>query len=264
MRKPLIGLVVVVAVLSVPAAAWAHDPLFIEDTTPTNASPLIEDGAISFATYGQISTPGEDAAFRLRLAEGQTLGVDLLVPDRAPENARVDYRHLHLTIVDPGGRSTELNGGAVQERFDEPFSKTSYLRLLRYSAPAAPGITTIIVRSDLPTRFTVATGQIEKFGTAVSDYERKGLDALTRWYDTPPPDAPRATSPPAPRSAAPSESSNSSPSATEPVPTVGTPTVAAMTAPSSALPVAVGVAVALTVVAGIVLVFKKRDRSPRP
>lgn len=176
-------------VLAVPGVALAHDPVFVGEGTPPDASPLIEDGTISFATYGTITTPGGESVLRLRLAEGQSLLAELLVPDRPPENESPDVSHLGLSISTPDGNVTRLSGDRVLERFDEPFSKTSYLRVLRYQAMAVAGITTITVSSAVPTRFTLATGAIEKFGTAVSSYERRGLGELARWYATPPPAA---------------------------------------------------------------------------
>lgn len=191
--KRLVASVTILVVLATPGVAWAHDPIFVDDQTAPADSPLIEDGTISFATYGLISQPGEDASLRIRFAAGQTLGVELLVPDREPENAYPDHRHIRMTIATPDGQTTELTGGPTLARFDEPFSKTSYLRLLSHQAPAVAGVTTVTVSSTIPTRFTVATGQIEKFGTTVSDYERVGLDALVTWYQTPPPAAPATT-----------------------------------------------------------------------
>jgi len=181
------GLFVVAIVLWFPSVALAHDPIFVNDRTPPGSSPLIEDGTISFAIYGTITDPDREATVRIRFAEGQTRKVELLVPDRAPENNYTDFGHLQVTIESPTQPSRRLVAGPVLERFDEPFSKTSYLRLLGDEGPADPGITTVTIRASEPTRFTLATGQVEKFGTAVSQYERVGLDVLARWYETAPP-----------------------------------------------------------------------------
>lgn len=260
----LVALGLIAAVFGLPTAAWAHDPIFVNDQTPVEASPLIEDGTISFATYGQISTPGARASFRLRLAAGQQFGAELLVPDRPPENTRVDNSHLRMTITTPDGKVTELVGAAVIEQFDEPFSKTSYLRMLRHDAPAVAGITTITVSSSLPTRFTVATGQTEKFGTTVSDYERQGLDVLATWYRTPPPEVPVTSTPPS--STAPG---SSAPSAAAVAPVLAAPSAPAAVAevaqsePTSTRTVWAALA-ALAVVAGLgaSVVVRRRRSSP--
>ena len=119
---------------------------------------VIQDGTISFAVYGTIAEAGGSSHVRLDLADGDTFNLEVLVPDRDPENTLDDFSHLTITTTAPDGSSTELQGDGVIDRFDEPFTNTSYLRLIEFEAPAVAGTYELTVTSSRPTRFTVATG----------------------------------------------------------------------------------------------------------
>ncbi len=193
-RRLLVAVATAIVIVALAAGtAYAHDPIFISESTPPEASPLIEDGTISFATYGRIDRPGGSASVRVRLKAGERLGLDLLVPDREPERSERDFTHLSVKATNPDGTTSSFQAGAAQERFDEPFSKTSYLRLLREGVISTGGVHVVTVTSTRPTRFTLATGVTEQFGSAVSDYERRPLSDLATWYSTPPPPAPAGT-----------------------------------------------------------------------
>lgn len=204
MTRPTRSLVAVVGVATMaviglsagPAAA--HDPIFVDDTTGADASPRILDGSVSFATYGAIDEPGATAYLRLDLTDGDQLVVGLLVPDQPPENERDDYSHLSLDITDPAGAVTTLTAAAPLGPFEEPFTQTSYLRLIDQTTPAVAGTYLLAVSSEIPTRFTLATGRTEQFGTPVEGYERQPLSALDAWYTTPPPTTSAPVDPPPP------------------------------------------------------------------
>ncbi|MFA9564756.1 MAG: hypothetical protein ACERLM_08640 [Acidimicrobiales bacterium] len=136
-------------VLASPAAA--HDPIFVDDATPPAESPVIQDGTISFAVYGTIAEAGGSSHVRLDLADGDTFNLEVLVPDRDPENTLDDFSHLTITTTAPDGSSTELRGDGVIDRFDEPFTDTSYLRLIEFEAPAVAGTYELTITSSLPT-----------------------------------------------------------------------------------------------------------------
>lgn len=173
-----------VVLASMPAGA--HQPIFVTEGAPAESSPLIEDGTVSFAVYGRIDNPGGEVTFRVRHGADQTFAVEVLVPDQPPENERTSFDHVTLTVTDPTGARSEATGNGVLATFDEPFSKTSYLRVLTWTAPAVPGVSTVTVRSEIPTRVTVATGTVERFDGAVSDYEPRPITELATWYATPP------------------------------------------------------------------------------
>lgn len=190
---------VAVAVIGLlPGPAAAHDPIFVDDETGADASPRIIDGSVSFATYGVIDEAGGTAHLRLDLVEGDQLVVELLVPDQPPENERDDYSHLSVAITDPAGAVTRLTAGAPLGGFDEPFTQTSYLRLVEHVEPAVVGTYLIAVSSEIPSRFTLATGRTEQFGTPVEGYERQPLSRLDAWYTTPPPTTSAPIEPPSP------------------------------------------------------------------
>lgn len=189
------GALLLVLVLAVPARA--HDPIFVDEQTAPAESPIIGDGTISFATYGVITAPNGVAHVRLELADGEPFHVEVLVPDQPPENERDDFSHLSLGITAPDGTVTQLAGGSIIDRYDERFTGTAYLRVAELDAPATAGTYALAVTSTRPTRFTVATGRTEQFGTEVANYQRRSLDAVASWYATPPPE-PAPTTTPAP------------------------------------------------------------------
>jgi hypothetical protein len=251
-RRLLAALAVALATLALGVGtAFAHDPIFVSESTPPEASPLIEDGTISFATYGRIEHAGGTSSVRVRLAAGERLGIDLLVPDREPERSEPEYTHLSVKVTNPDGTTNMYRAREVQERFDEPFSKTSYLRLLREGTASTGGVHTITVASERPTRFTLATGVTEQFGSIVSDYERRPLSDLAAWYSTPPPTVETPTTAPA-TSAPPTERSGgeASRAAQAPAP----PLASAAEAPPVPAPQSAGMSWAI-VAAAIVLVL---------
>jgi len=200
LRRALVAVpvatVAVIGLLAGPTAA--HDPIFVDDETGADASPRIIDGSVSFATYGVIDEPGGTAYLRLELVDGDQLVLELLVPDQPPENERDDYSHLAVAITDPAGAVTPLTASTPLGAFDEPFTQTSYLRLIEHVEPAAAGTYLIAVSSEIPSRFTLATGRTEQFGTPVESYDRQPLSTLDAWYATPPPTAPAPVESPPP------------------------------------------------------------------
>jgi len=252
----LAALAVASATLALGAGtAFAHDPIFVSESTPPEASPLIEDGTISFATYGRIERDGGSSSVRVRLEAGERLGIDLLVPDREPERSEHEYTHLSVKVTNPDGTTNVYRAGDVQDRFDEPFSKTSYLRLLREGTASTGGVHIITVTSERPTRFTLATGVTEQFGSTVADYERRPLSDLAAWYSTPPSTVEAPASAPA-TSALPTDGSGGD--ASRPAQAPAPPLASAAETPPAAAPQPSGVpwaivAVAITLVLAAVL-----------
>ncbi len=221
------GALLLVLVLAGPAGA--HDPIFVDELTAPVDSPIIGDGTISFATYGVITEPNRTAHVRLDLADGDTLHVEVLVPDQPPENERDDFSHLTLGITAPDGAVTQLPGGSIIDRYDERFTGTAYLRVAELDAPATTGTYELAITSTRPTRFTVATGRTEQFGTEVTNYQRRSLDAVTSWYTTPPPQ-------PAPDTSPAPTSTTTTTAAPPPPSTGGQPTTPSTSATSSSEP----------------------------
>ena len=178
------------AVGLLPGVASAHDPIIIDDsqTTP-ELGPLLLDGTISFALYGAIDAAGDTRGFRVRMEDGDRLQVQMLVPDLAPENELVVDDLPQLTIESPDGQTWTL-GADVRVPFDEPFSRTRYLRLLDFSEAAVAGDYRVTVSGAKAARFTVSVGVIERFGTAVENVVDRdaGVPAVIEWYSTTPGD----------------------------------------------------------------------------
>jgi LPXTG-motif cell wall-anchored protein len=179
-------------VLITAGPAHAHDPLFLgEDQTTPEAGPLLPDGTISFALYGEIGGNGDTRGLQVAFEDGDELFLELLVPDGAPENLLGDADLPAATITGPDG-SGRVIGAPVRGSFFEPFTATSYLRLGSITDVAVGGIYDIVITGTAPARFTLAVGTRETFGTPVERVEDRvssfeDLDtALTSWLETPP------------------------------------------------------------------------------
>ena len=183
--------------------ASAHQPLFIDDTTTAEESPVIEDGTVSFAVYGVIGGTGGRAVVRARFAMGDPLFAELLIPDRRPERSLAVTDRPLLTVVAPDGEETRI-GNDGGDRFDEPFSNTSYVRLGSLeTAAATAGVYRFEVTGPVPSRFTVAIGREEVPGEVTGGRPVAAAD-LARWYSTAPAAVePAATSTPPPTTVAP-------------------------------------------------------------
>lgn len=219
-----LGLFLGLTMLAATGVASAHQPVFVTEGVAADQTPLLEDGRVSFATYGTLARPGDEASFRVRHADGERFTLEVLVPDRPPENERTTFADLTVVVTDPSGHTTELRGAGVLARFDEPFSKTSYLRVITSDAPAVPGVSTVTLRSDVPTRFTVATGREERFDGKVSSYTAPSGTPLQTWYETPPPAAPATSTP--------SMTSSSTTTSTTTSSTMGGPGTSGVAAPA--------------------------------
>ena len=185
-----------------PSVASAHDPIIIDDSQTTPESgPLLLDGTISFALYGVLGGGGDTRGFRVRLREGDRLTVELLVPNLAPETELSDAELPRVLIGAPDGTTWTL-APDMRVVFDEPFSRTSYLRLATFGEEAVAGDYEVTVTGTEPARFTVAVGTLERFGTPVENVidRSAGVPAVVEWYSTAPggDDAPEQTTVPDP------------------------------------------------------------------
>jgi hypothetical protein len=203
-------------------AAFAHDPIILTDaqTTP-EAGPLLPDGTISFALYGSVTGAGDTRGLRVRFAEGDALDISLLIPDLAPENELDDAALPTLQLVAPDG-TTRMLVPTESVKFDEPFSKTSYVRLLELHEPALPGEYQLTVAAAAPSRFTLAVGVVEQFGTPVENVPNRadGSAGVQQWYASPP-SAPTSTVPTSESLAPPSTGTTTSTSTVSTVNTLG-------------------------------------------
>ena len=186
-RRLTIVLVVLGVMLSAGAAS-AHDPLFLtSDQTTPESGPLLPDGTISFAIYGDLAGGGDTRGLQVVFDEGDRLLVEVLIPALLPEADLADDQLPVATVVAPDGSETTLVPRG-RDRFDEPFSSTSYFRLARLDGEAQEGVYDITVTGTAAARFTVAVGTIETFLTPVERVENRATsfdeitEPLAEWY----------------------------------------------------------------------------------
>jgi hypothetical protein len=156
-----IFLTVLVASLAFPVAAAAHQPVALLATdTSADKGPLLVDGTVSFAVRASFTKANEVRAFRAQLAAGDSFALQYLIIDRKPENQLKTSQLPVVTITSPSGKKMTLK---INERapFFEPYSRTNYFYLSRYSAEAEAGIYAISIKSKAKSAVTVAVGEKE-------------------------------------------------------------------------------------------------------
>ena len=205
--------ILLLGVVALPKVARAHDPLFLEEQhDEPESGPLLPDARISFALYGTLLSPQDQRGFQFQIPPGERLEISLLVPDLTPENTLSRDSLPSLALRRPNQSVLVLDAN-LREKFAEPFSGTNYLRLLDFSEVGSAGTYQIRITGTRPTRFTVAIGYIEAFGTPVGNMtnRRSNTGALTDWYTTPPPPNQNDTgSPPASQEKPPTETAPTS------------------------------------------------------
>ena len=161
MRRLLITLCAIALAVSLATPASAHQPVVLlpTDTTPA-AGPLLVDGTVSFAIRASFTKSGQKQAFRAALKEGEQLAVQYLIVDKKPESALKNTLLPQLVITSPSGKKITIK---LNERtkFYEPFGRTNYLYLSRYTAPAESGIYQFVSTSRARAAITIAVGEKE-------------------------------------------------------------------------------------------------------
>jgi hypothetical protein len=189
MRRTLIAVMAAALAFSSFSPASAHQPvaLLATDTTAENG-PLLVDGTVSFAVRASFSKSGQKRAFRAALKEGDQLEVQYLIVDKKPESTLSAKRLPQLVITAPSGKKINIK---LNERtkFYEPYGRTNYLYLGRYSAPAEAGIYSFVATSRAKAAITIAVGDREVEGNVLRGPAPK---------PTPSPTATQAASTPAP------------------------------------------------------------------
>ena len=171
------------------SVSHAHDPLFLlpDQETPSQG-PLLPDGTISFALYGEFLAEGETRGFQANFKNDDLLQLELLIPALDPEQSLQQDQLPFLRLTLPDGSEQTLYP-SIRTRFDEPFTNTSYFTLIQERGTAQGGVYDVMIVSRAPARFTTAIGIKEQFGTPV---QRAGerpssfaetSDRLGEWYD---------------------------------------------------------------------------------
>ena len=146
------------------SSAFAHQPVVLLNTDTSAAKgPLLVDGTISFAIRASFTKSGEKKGFRAQLQEGDALNIQYLILDKKPESALKMTQLPTLVVTGPGGFKTTMK---LNERtkFFEPYSKTTYLYLGRYSSVAKSGVYSFLLTSRGKASITLAVGDKEIFG----------------------------------------------------------------------------------------------------
>ena len=167
MRKSLVAALVLAFSILPAGSANALQPVFLlpTDTTP-NAGPLLVDGTVSFAIRASFTKSGQKQAFRAALKEGDSLEIQYLIVDKKPENTLKNTMLPQLVVTSPSGKKLTMK---LNERtkFYEPYGRTNYLYLARYSAPAEAGIYQFVATSRAKAAITLAVGEKEIQGEVV-------------------------------------------------------------------------------------------------
>jgi hypothetical protein len=161
------------------ATASAHAPGFVEAGEPA----VIPDGTVSSAIYGRLERGGERRVVRVRLKPGETLAVELLIPDRSPERGLSAAELPRITVRTPRGPRSMRNN--LRVRFDESFSNASYIRLGAMRTRVRGGEYRVVITGASRARFCLVVGQREVFGPDVVANLPESLDRIRTWYRTP-------------------------------------------------------------------------------
>jgi len=159
----------VAALLLIPInAADAHQPV---NLTAANSSPdkgpILVDGTVSFAIRANFTKPNQTQAFRAALKEGDLVNFEYLIINRAPENKLTKSQLPVATITDPAGKKVVIKF-TERTKFYEPYGRTNYLYLARYSQAAVDGIYKFTLQSKAKAAITVAVGSQEIFGEVLA------------------------------------------------------------------------------------------------
>ncbi len=194
MRKSLVAALVLAFSILPAGSATAHQPVFLlpTDTTP-NAGPLLVDGTVSFAIRASFTKSGQKQAFRAALKEGDSLEVQYLIVDKKPESTMRSTLLPQLVITSPTGKKLTMKF-TERTKYFEKYSRTTYLYLGRYSAPAEAGIYQFVATSRARAAITIAVGDKEIPGEVL----RGPAPTPAAAQPSPTPAAPAATPTPSP------------------------------------------------------------------
>jgi hypothetical protein len=135
------------------------------DTTAAKG-PLLLDGTVSFAVRASFAKAGEKKAFRADFKSGDAFAVQYLIVDKKPENAVKSTLLPQLLMTSPSGKSVALKL-TERTKFYEPYGKTNYLYLGRYSAAAEEGTYSFTLSSRGKASVTIAVGEREVPGEVI-------------------------------------------------------------------------------------------------
>ena len=144
--------------------ATAHQPVELgSKNTRSEQGPILVDGTISFALRANFTKANQERGFRASLKQGELLNFEYLIIDKAPENKMALNKLPTVTITAPDGAKSIVKY-TERTKFYEPYGRTNYLYLARFSATALDGIYNFSIKSKTKASITVSTGSKEIFG----------------------------------------------------------------------------------------------------
>ena len=165
MKRGLITLLLLTFLGS--TSAHAHQPVVLLNTDTTAAKgPLLLDGTVSFAVRASFTKAGEKKAFRADFNAGDALAVQYLIVDKKPESALKNTLLPQLVVTSPSGKALTIKF-TERTKFYEPFGKTNYLYLSRYSATSEAGTYSFTLTARAKSSVTIAVGEREVPGEVI-------------------------------------------------------------------------------------------------
>ena len=165
MKRAIIALLVLTFLGS--NSAHAHQPVELLNSDTTAAKgPLLVDGTVSFAVRASFAKAGEKKAFRADLKAGDSLALQYLIVDKKPENTLKNTLLPQLVVTSPSGKSLTIKF-TERTKFYEPYGKTNYLYLARYSAAAEAGTYSFTLTARAKASVTIAVGEREVPGEVI-------------------------------------------------------------------------------------------------
>jgi len=144
--------------------AAAHQPVALLPIHKTaDQGPILVDGTVSFALRANFTKANQQQGFRASLKAGELLNFEYLIIDKAPENKLPLSKLPTVRITAPDGKKTTIKF-TERTKFYEPYGRTNYLFLSRYSESAIEGIYSFEIKSKAKAAITVATGKKEIYG----------------------------------------------------------------------------------------------------
>jgi cytochrome b involved in lipid metabolism len=165
MRKTVV-MAILLTFLGVSSAS-AHQPVILTKSDTTAAKgPLLVDGTVSFAVRASFTKAREVRAFRAQLKAGDSLEVQYLIIDKAPENKLKVNQLPTLVITSPSGARQVMKLNERTE-FLETYSETLYFYLGRLSQAAETGIYSFTMTSKVRSAITLGVGDREVPGVVI-------------------------------------------------------------------------------------------------
>ena len=144
--------------------ATAHQPVELgSKNIRADQGPILVDGTISFALRANFTKANQERGFRVSLKQGELLNFEYLIIDKAPENKMPLSKLPTVTITAPDGVKRVVKF-TERTNFYEPYGRTNYLYLARFSSTAVEGIYNFSIKSKAKASITVSTGSKETFG----------------------------------------------------------------------------------------------------